>query len=58
MSFKALRNLKETPEQQARAAEGFEARLKEHERRFTKARQALEPTERFYRRSYFPLGDA
>ena len=27
MSFKALRHLKETPEQQAKAAEGFEARL-------------------------------
>lgn len=55
MSFKALRHLKETPEQQAKAAEGFEARLKTYEQQFVKSRKALEPTEDFYRRSYFPL---
>lgn len=52
MSFKELRNLSETPEQKAKAAEGFEARFAKHEKRFAEEALQLEPSDKFLERSY------
>lgn len=52
MSFKDLRHLTETVEQKKNAASGFEERLKAHEKRFKEDAEALEPSKRFYERTY------
>jgi len=52
MSFKYLRGLSETDEQKAKAAEGFEGRLKDYEKKFTEESKQLTPSEKFYSRSY------
>lgn len=52
MSFKELRGLSETPDQKKKAAEGFESRLREHEKRFQNEERRLSPTANFYERRY------
>lgn len=52
MGFKALKELTETDEQKAKAAQGFTERLKAYEKRFADEAKQLAPSDRFYERSY------
>lgn len=52
MSFKALRALRESKEQQLKAAEGFAERQAEREKRFKAESEALEPSAEWYDRMY------
>ena len=52
MSFKELRKLIESEEARKKAAEGFEERQREREKRFAEEAKRLEPSAAWYERSY------
>lgn len=52
MNFKALAKMMESPEQRAKAAEGFAERQKEREKQFIKDGKKWEPSAKWYERSY------